>query len=111
VRSFPLCEALAFCGASAVEGACQITSSECGETSQHYSIRIEQATDFHCASPQVAVISGSSYTNQRLAEITNWNDWTNYKDSGYTPGRFAVNKLFNNEAYLSWFPRVMTRIR
>jgi hypothetical protein len=34
-------------------------------------IRIEQAPDFYCASPQVAVISGSSYTNQRLAEITN----------------------------------------
>jgi len=63
-------------------------------------IRIDQASDFYCASPQVAVISGSSYTNQRLAEISNWNDWTDYNNSGYTPGRFAVNKLFNNEACL-----------
>jgi hypothetical protein len=37
---------------------------------RHNVIRIEQATDFYCASPQVAVISRSSYTNQRLAEIT-----------------------------------------
>jgi hypothetical protein len=37
----------------------------------HNIIRIEQATDFYCASPQAAVISASSYTNQRLAEISN----------------------------------------